>query len=121
MDLDFLRELCLSLPHSTESLQWGEELCFKVGGKLFAIVSLASVPQHLTLKCDPEKFAEMTEREGIVPAPYVGRYKWIMLENLDALPASELTGLIRESYAMVARKKKWPVSQSIRNRKGPSM
>lgn len=112
MNLDSLRELCLSVPQATENLQWGEELCFKVSGKLFAIVSLARVPQRLTLKCDPEKFAEITEREGIVPAAYVGRYKWITLENLDALPDSELADLIRESYAMVATKKKRSASKS---------
>jgi predicted DNA-binding protein (MmcQ/YjbR family) len=48
----------------------------------------------------------MTEREGIVLAPYVGRYKWVMLERLDALPEAELKDLITRSYAMVAAKAK---------------
>jgi predicted DNA-binding protein (MmcQ/YjbR family) len=49
-------------------------------------------------------FAEMIEREGIHPAPYVGRYKWVMLDRLDAVPWSELRELIRQSYEMVAAK-----------------
>ena len=70
------------------------------------MLDLGSVPQRLSLKCTPEKFAELTEQEGISPAPYVGRYKWVLLERLSALPASELKELIRESYTMVASKTK---------------
>ena len=104
MNLDSLRTLCLSFPHATENVQWGGELCFKVRGKIFAMVSLESVPQSLIFKCDPEQFAELTEREGINPAPYVGRYKWVMLENFDVVPHWELQELIRQSYALVAAK-----------------
>jgi predicted DNA-binding protein (MmcQ/YjbR family) len=106
MNIDSLRRFCLSFPRATEKLQWGEELCFKVGGKIFAMAGLGSVPQTLILKCDPEAFAEMTEREGVVPAPYVGRYKWIMLERLDALPGPELKQLLTKSYEMVSAKAK---------------
>ena len=106
MDVDSLRKLCLSLSGATENLQWEEELCFKVRGKIFAMVGLGSVPQRLIFKCKPETFAELTEREGIVPAPYVGRYKWVQLERLDALADIELKSLVMESYAMVAAKTK---------------
>ena len=36
MNVDWLRELCLSFPHATEQIQWGSDLLFKVGGKMFA-------------------------------------------------------------------------------------
>jgi Protein of unknown function (DUF419). len=39
-----------------------------------------SVPQRLIFKGDSEEFLELIENEGVVPAPYVGRYKWVMLE-----------------------------------------
>ena len=106
MNFDSLRALCLSLPHATENLQWEDELCFKVGGKIFAMVSLSSVPQRLIFKCDPEDFVELIENEGVVPAPYVGRYKWVMLESLDLLRGAEIDRYIRKSYAMVAAKTK---------------
>src|SRR6266496_2132365 len=102
MDLDAIRAFCLSFPHSTENLQWGEDLCFKVGGKLFAVVGLGTVPQRITFKCSPESFPELTEREGIAPAAYVGRYKWVTLEHLDVLPESDLRDAISQSYRMVA-------------------
>ena len=87
-------------------MQWGETVCFKVGGKIFATLSLNSVPQSLCFKCTPEKFAELCEQEGIRPAPYVGRYKWVLLERLDVLFDEELEDLIRQSYEMVAGKGK---------------
>jgi|SRR5580698_9556265 predicted DNA-binding protein (MmcQ/YjbR family) len=106
MNIDSLRKYCLSFPQATENLQWGDDLCFKVGGKLFTIVSLEAVPQGLCFKCTPEKFAELCEQEGIRPAPYVGRYKWVYLDRLNVLPDSELRDLIRQSYEMVASKVK---------------
>ena len=85
---DHLRKLCLSLPDATEKLQWGENLCFKVRGKIFAIVDLSQGNlTPITLKSAPEQFHELLEIEGISQAPYVGRYKWILLENSNVLPA----------------------------------
>jgi len=104
MNVDLVRRYCLCFPQATENLQWGEELCFKVGGKIFATIALGAVPQSMCLKCTPEKFAELLEFEGIEPAPYVGRYNWVLLRTLDILPTSELQTLIRESYEMVAAK-----------------
>jgi predicted DNA-binding protein (MmcQ/YjbR family) len=106
MNLDAIRAFCLSFPGAAENLQWGEELCFKVGGKLFAVVGLGNVPQRITFKCSPETFAELTEREGIAPAAYVGRYKWATLQSLDVLSQAELREAISNSYKLVAAKAK---------------
>ena len=104
MTSDTLRHYCLSFPETTENLQWGDDLCFKVRGKIFMILGLDSVPQRLCFKCDPEKFSELIQREKIAPAPYVGRYKWVMVEDPAALRDSELEDLIRQSYEMVFAK-----------------
>jgi predicted DNA-binding protein (MmcQ/YjbR family) len=102
MNVDSIRAFCLSFPQATENLQWGDDLCFKVRGKIFAIVSLDN--PRLCFKCTPETFGDLIEREDIRPAPYVGRYKWVMLDRLDALRADELEDLIRQSYEMVVAK-----------------
>ena len=106
MHVDSVRNYCLSFPQAKESLQWGETLCFKVAGKIFAMVSLASVPPSLCFKGTPESFAELCELEGIRPAPYVGRYKWVLLERLEVLRDEEIEDLIRQSYEMVSAKGK---------------
>jgi predicted DNA-binding protein (MmcQ/YjbR family) len=104
MNIDSIRGFCMSFPQATENLQWGEDLCFKVGGKIFVTLALGVVPQKVCFKCTPETFAELIERDGIRPAPYVGRYKWVMLDRFDALRWDEMQGLIRQSYEMVATK-----------------
>ena len=104
MSVESIRRFCLSFSHATENLQWGDDLCFKVGGKIFALLSLSSVPPRLMFKCTPEEFAELVEQEDIVPAPYVGRYKWVSLERLDVLPWTEVKDLIEQSYQMVSAK-----------------
>jgi predicted DNA-binding protein (MmcQ/YjbR family) len=112
MDIKSLRRFCLAFPRAGESLQWGDELCFKVGGKIFAMVSLDAHPQKLCLKCTPERFGELVE-QGVIPAPYVGRYKWVLLERLDVLGDEEVQDLIRQSYGMVAAKSR----TTIRNKR----
>jgi predicted DNA-binding protein (MmcQ/YjbR family) len=104
MHVDSIRRFCLSFPQAKEKLQWGENLCFKVRGKIFAILNLGAVPQSVCFKSDPEKFAELTEREGIVAAPYLGRYKWVLVESLDVMDGWELEELLGESYQMVSAK-----------------
>jgi len=104
MNVDSVRRYCLSFQEAKENLQWGETLCFKVRGKLFALLSLDAVPPSLTLKSTPERFAELIENEDVIPAPYVGRYKWVSLRRLDALAWDEVKQLIEQSYALVAKK-----------------
>src|SRR6267154_3415779 len=99
MNVDDIRKYCLSFPDTTEKLQWGDALCFKVKEKMFAVVGLDEV--RFTFKSAPEVFAELIEREDIRPAPYLGRYKWVMLDRLDALRDAELEDLVRQSYEMV--------------------
>lgn len=102
MNVDAIREFCLAFPDASEKLQWGDDLCFKTGGKIFAMLGLDN--PRLCFKCAPEVFAELIECEDIRPAPYVGRYKWVMLDRLDAVRWDELRELIEQSYAMVAAK-----------------
>jgi len=101
--IEWIRPYCLGFPHATESLQW-EALVFKVGGKIFAVATLEPEKHVLSIKCAEEKFAEMIEIPGVVPAPYLARAKWIALESEDALPRKELRALIRESYDLVFAK-----------------
>ncbi len=104
MNVDWIRELCLSFPGATEQIQWGDDLLFKVGGKMFAATPLVPAPVCLSFKASPENFAELTERPNIIPAPYLARAQWVALETRDALGAQELAGLLRESYELVLAK-----------------
>jgi predicted DNA-binding protein (MmcQ/YjbR family) len=99
MDLEHLRKFCLSLPSVTENVQWGNDLCFKIGGKMFAIADLDG--NRVSFKCTPDEFQELILIEGVAPAQYVARYHWVTIQKPGALRTSEMQRLIRDSYQMV--------------------
>ena len=101
MNIEELRELCLSFPHVTEDIKWGKDLCFSVGGKMFCASGMEKAEGQVSFKCTPEKFAELTEREGVIPAPYVARYHWVAVEDPKAVDDEELEDLISRSYLLV--------------------
>jgi predicted DNA-binding protein (MmcQ/YjbR family) len=118
-DLDSIRALCRSFPDVTEDMPWADDLCFKVGGKIFVSIVLADGRfPRITLKSSPEAFHDLLEIEGIAPAAYVGRYKWVTLANCNVVPARQLEDLIRRSYALVAAKA--PKKKAASKKKKPS-
>ena len=105
MDIEQVHAHCLSFPHVTEVVLWGNDLVFKIGGKMFAVIGLDPASDHcLSFKCTPEKFAELIEQDGIVPAPYVARYHWVALQRFNALSEKELEALLRDAYELVLAK-----------------
>jgi predicted DNA-binding protein (MmcQ/YjbR family) len=101
---EMVRRVCLGMPGATESLQWGEHLVFKIGGKMFAIANLDFGGNVLSFKCTPEDFAELIEREGIIPGPHLARAQWVALENWSAMPAKEINTRLRQAYELVRAK-----------------
>jgi predicted DNA-binding protein (MmcQ/YjbR family) len=104
MAVDRIRRICMSFPHATETVQWGNDLVFKVGGKMFAVAALEPSKVWVSFKCSPADFADLTERIGIVPAPYLARAQWVALESEDALTPAELKHYLRQSYDLVFQK-----------------
>jgi len=104
LDVETIRKYCRALPHVTEQIQWGEHLVFKVGGKCFAIANLGPVGNAISFKCSPEEFAELTEQDGIIPAPYLARAHWVALESFEALRAKELQERLSLAYQHVFEK-----------------
>src|SRR6202047_2581684 len=120
MDVDWLREVCLSLAGATEQIQWGSDLVFKTGGKMFAVTPLEPAPVCLSFKASPEHFAELTEQPNIIPAPYLARAQWVALQTWDALPADELARLLRDSYDRVFARLPKKARDAIANAKPAS-
>jgi len=119
--LDWVRELCLSLPHTTEDIQWESHLLFRIAKKMYCIVSLEpESPTKMSLKCTPEKFAELVEIEGIIPAPYMARNHWVAFVDLNGLRQSEIRALIRNSYELVFEKLPKKLQAQLRGSKGRS-
>jgi predicted DNA-binding protein (MmcQ/YjbR family) len=104
MDIEWIRKHCLSLAGATEQVQWGCDLVFKVGGKMFAVTPLEPARVWLSLKCEAEEFAELIERPGVIPAPYLARASWIAIEREEAVARAEVLRLLSASYELVFAK-----------------
>jgi predicted DNA-binding protein (MmcQ/YjbR family) len=121
MTLARLRDLCRSFPGATEQIQWGADLVFKVGGRMFCVACTEVAPVVTSFKCDEETFAELCERDGIVPAPYLARARWVALERWSALGDREYADLIGRSYHLIREKlpKKAQLALDGASRPGP--
>ena len=117
MNIEQLRKFCLAFPRATEDIKWGADLCFCVGAKMFCVTGADSVQSGMSIKCTPESFNELIEREGIDPAAYVGRYKWVRIADLDAVTPAELKSLISKSYELVFDKLPPKVKKVIKVKK----
>src|SRR5256885_14711262 len=92
--------MCRALPGVTEDIKWRHDLVFSIGGRMFAVVCLEP-PHTLSFKCTPEEFAELIEREGIIPAPYLARAMWVQEQEIGAVfERPELARLLRTSYEL---------------------
>jgi predicted DNA-binding protein (MmcQ/YjbR family) len=100
MTNDTIREHCMSLPLTTEEIQWEEHLLFKIGGKMFAMIQLGG--QRCSFKCTPERYAEMVEVPDVVPSSHnMWKYQWVTCERLTALQDAEFRELLEQSYKLV--------------------
>jgi predicted DNA-binding protein (MmcQ/YjbR family) len=100
-----LRAHAANLPGATRDIKWGADECYSVGGKMFAVFGIErGRPRNLSFKVDAERFLELTDRDGIVPAPYLARAHWVLLERADALSADAAKALVGRSHALVAAK-----------------
>jgi len=111
MDAERAREFLRRLPLVEETMQWGDNLVFwvgdkAVGGKMFALVNL-DFDAHLrvmSFSAGPERFHELVESDGVIPAPYMARLHWVALERWNAIPGRELENLLRDARDMTYQK-----------------
>ena len=103
MDIEGLQSYCKKLQGVTESIKWDNDLCFSIGGKMFCVTSV-DVESGASVKVKDELFREMTQREGIIPAPYLARYKWVYVLDFNWLTDNEWESFIRDSYELIKEK-----------------
>jgi predicted DNA-binding protein (MmcQ/YjbR family) len=103
LNVEDFRAYCLARPHVTESTPFGEDvLVFKIGGKIFALVSLDEVPSTANLKCDPDRALELRDRyEQVQPGYHMNKKHWKTVELESGVPTPELRKMIDHSYELV--------------------
>ena len=103
MNIEELREFCLSLPAVTEDIKWENNLVFSVGGKMFCLADL-DPPLRVSFKVREEEFAELTSVPDIIQAPYFARMMWVSVIDESSLSRGDWEKYLRQSYELVKSK-----------------
>ena len=104
MDIDAAKQLCRSFPGCVEDIKWGDNLVFSVGTKMFAVTHVDASADAISFKVEDERFLELTDRAGIIPAPYLARARWVQVQRTAKLSNAEASALLRRSYELVFAK-----------------
>jgi predicted DNA-binding protein (MmcQ/YjbR family) len=104
MTAEEIRKYCLKQKGTTESIKWEDHLCFSVGDKMYLVLNPDPVPISASFKTSEELYAELPVKEGIIPAPYMARHKWLYIDNIKRLPAKQWMTLIDIAYKLVYEK-----------------
>lgn len=103
MNIEEVRDYCLRLPSVTEDTPFGPDtLVFKIGGKMFMLMSLDSNPTSINLKCDPERAIFLRDLyEAVKPGYHMNKQHWntVVLDN--SVPSTEILSWINDSYKLV--------------------
>jgi predicted DNA-binding protein (MmcQ/YjbR family) len=103
MKADFIREICLAFPDVKEDIKWGHDLCFMTGEKMFCVTGLEG-DFGVSFKVKEEEFDALTAKEGIIPAPYLARYKWIFVTDSQCFSKKEWKDYLEQSYELIRAK-----------------
>jgi predicted DNA-binding protein (MmcQ/YjbR family) len=104
MNLNKAKAVCRSLPGATEDIKWETNLVFSVGEKMFAVTGADGSDRGISFKVDDDRFLELTDRPGIIPAPYLARAKWVYIEDPKAIGDAEAAQLLKRSHELVFAK-----------------
>lgn len=103
MNLNAVQKFLASLPAATSDVKWGADLVFSVGNKMFAVACPDNEGRPtVSFKVDDDRFLELTDREGFIPAPYLARVKWVQIIDLKKVGDAELKALLTRSHELVA-------------------
>jgi len=100
-----LEALCGRWPGVTRDIKWGADLVLSVGGKMFVVTpSDGSEGGRLSFKVADERFLELTDQPGIIPAPYMARAHWVSITEPQRFSTAELESFVRDAYGLVRAK-----------------
>jgi predicted DNA-binding protein (MmcQ/YjbR family) len=97
-----LQKLCDAWPGVTSDIKWEDDLVFSVAGKMFTVLCLRGPDrERISFKVDPERFLELTDQPGIVPAHYMARAFWVTITEPERFTQKQMDAFIRHSYELV--------------------
>ena len=96
-----VKAYCKSLPGATYDVKWGKDHCYSVGGKMFAVVGPDG---SMSFKVEDGRFLELTDRPGMIPAPYMAKHKWVLVQDLKKADETEVQALVKRSHELIFAK-----------------
>jgi predicted DNA-binding protein (MmcQ/YjbR family) len=86
----------------SKDIKWEDDLVFSVSGKMFAVYCMRGPDKgRLSFKVDSDRFLELTDQPGIVPAHYMARAFWITLVEPERFSREKIENFVRHSYELV--------------------
>lgn len=114
MDIEQVRDYCLSLPGVTEDLFAPEWLSFRIGGKWFVCIWLEAPEPTVAVKLPPSQGQELREQyRGIRPAYHLNKVHWNDLYIASGLNEQLIRQLIKTSYDLVSAKLPKAIKETI--------
>lgn len=107
MNIQKAHDYCATLPAAMRDIKWGNHATFCIGGRMFAMFTIDDVDglvDMVSFKVRDERFLELTDREGFIPAPYLARAKWVKLDGMRRLPDAEAKALFKDAHRLIAAK-----------------
>ncbi len=105
MNLEEVREYCISLPGVTESFPFNDTALVFKAGRIFAILDLSDDERGISLKCDPEKAIELREQyPEITGAYHLNKQHWNAVRLNGNIEPSLIKELIDHSYNLITKK-----------------
>jgi len=103
MDIEQLREYCLSKPGTEETLPFGPDtLVYKVVGKVFLLTGLDTEGLRFNVKCDPDKALELREQFScVLPGYHMSKKHWNTIVVDGSVSTKQLKQWIDHSYELV--------------------
>jgi predicted DNA-binding protein (MmcQ/YjbR family) len=105
VNIEELRDYCLSLPDVEETLPFGPDvLVYKVKGKIFLLTGLDQNPIRFNVKCDPEKVEELREQYAcVLPGYHMNKKHWNTIVADGSVSRKQLLKWIDDSYKLVRK------------------
>jgi predicted DNA-binding protein (MmcQ/YjbR family) len=89
-------------PGVTQDIKWEDDLVFSVSGKMFAVYCMRGPDKgRLSFKVDSDRFLELTDQPGIVPAHYMSRAFWITVAEPERFSRETIENFVQHSYELV--------------------
>lgn len=102
MDPKRLEKLCGAWAGVTGSIKWEDDLVFSVADKMFVVTGLRGPHKdRISFKVEADRFLELTDQPGMVPAPYMARAFWVSITEPQRFSDAQVDAFVRRSYELV--------------------